>query len=131
QLEQYMQRYLDAEGISFEQWITRFGAGAYFQRNQVLLEMLCPRHPRAILELACAGGFLADLLLKNITTIERYTCSNFSPQVVTYCNSQLAQHPQCEVANIDADVIRAGDLTPARLAEYDAVITTSFEHIQY
>src|SRR5437867_1642582 len=127
QLEQYVQQMIESEGITFDQWIVQYGAGFYLRRNQALLELLRPLRPRRVFEFACAGGFLADLLLENIDTIELYTCSNFSPKVVAYCKAQLARHQQCEVRLIDADVMRTNDITPVRLANYDTIVTTSFE----
>lgn len=130
-LEDYVRQMFETEGITFEQWIVRFGAGFYLKRNQVLIDILRPLRPRRVLEFACAGGFLADLLLTNLDTIEHYACTNFSPQMIAYCQAQLARFPQCEVSTMDADVTRSTEMTPAQLAKYDTIVTTSFEHIQF
>jgi hypothetical protein len=131
QLERYLQQFLDREGITFEQWMMRFGEGSYLQRNEVILRMLRPFDPRKIFEFACAGGFLAKLLLDNIDTVEQYTCSNFSIQVLEYSAKQLCQYPKCSVKIVDADVKRADHIERENVNQYDTIVTTSFEHIQY
>jgi hypothetical protein len=131
QLEEYVQQMTDSEGITFEEWIGQFGGGFYLKRNYVFLDIMRPLRPRRVFEFACAGAYLADLLLANVDSIELYTCSNFSPQMIAYCKEQLARYPQCEVALVDADVRRSSDITSVRLADYDVILTTSLEHIQF
>jgi hypothetical protein len=130
-VEQYLQCYFEAEGISFDQWITRFGEGIYLQRNLVILRMLQLLQPHRVFEFACAGGFLAKLLLDNLPAISLYTCTNFSSPVVEYCKKQLSECNRFEAALVDADIQRSDDLLRAGLETYDVVVTTSFEHIQH
>jgi hypothetical protein len=130
-LERYLDAYLQTNGLTFEKWIEGFGQEPYFTRNQLILKTLAPLQPKRIFEFACAGGFLAKLLLENMTGIERYTCSNFSARVVTYCERQLTQFANCEVKLIDANIVRSRDIDQAKLEQYDAFVTTSFEHIEY
>jgi hypothetical protein len=84
-----------------------------------------------VLEFACAGPFLARLLVDNIQSIEKYTCSNFSRRMVEFSAAKLADKPRCAAALIDADVKRSSDMHHDHLQEYDMFITTSFEHIQF
>ena len=103
----------------------------YAHRNEQILRLLAPRRPRRIFEFACAGGFLASLLLENISSIDQYTCSNYSERVVDHCRRHLARFPNCDVALVDADVTRSTDIANAALQPYDTFITTSFEHIEH
>lgn len=130
-LEQYLDNYLQAAGLTFEKWIERFGEEPYSSRNELILKLVAPLEPKRIFEFACAGGYLAKLLLENIRGVELYTCSNFSTRVIDYCRRQLAVFPQCEVRLLDADVKRARDIENSELARYDMFVTTSFEHIEH
>jgi SAM-dependent methyltransferase len=130
-LEQYLDSYLRSAGLTFDEWMGTFGRGLYHERNQTILRLLAPYRPRRIFEFACAGGFLARLLLENVSTIERYTCTNFSPRVVEYCKKQLSHFRQCEVGLINADVVSANDIAQSGLDDYDTFVTTSLEHIEH
>ena len=130
-LEQYLDQCFAAEHVTFEQWVRRFASGFYKDRNELILNLAKPLRPRAVLEFASAGPFLARLLVENIDTIGKYTCSNFSTRMVEYCAAQLKDHHSCEAVSIDADVRRSLDMHRDRLAGYDLFITTSFEHIQF
>jgi SAM-dependent methyltransferase len=131
QLERYLDDYLRDENLTFEEWMERFGAGAYLARNQVISALLAPHLPKRIHEFACAGGFLAKLLLDGIGSIERYTCSNYSPRAVEYCRHQLSSHGNCDIKLLNADVLRSQDFRNEKLDDYDTFITTSFEHIEH
>src|SRR5262245_23141257 len=96
-LEAYLDEMFRAEGITFDQWIAMFGQGLYRSRNEQILALLRPLKPRRILEFACAGGFLAELLLERITTIEKYVCSNFSTRMLDYTRDQLRRQSKCVV----------------------------------
>jgi glycosyltransferase involved in cell wall biosynthesis len=130
-LEQYLDHYLETTGLTFEQWVHTFGQGSYRDRNMMILEIMTRLRPRHVLEFACAGPFLARLLVAGIPGIERYTCSNFSPRMVELSAGLLADQARCDVALIDADVTRSPDMRRPRLQEYDTFITTSLEHIQF
>lgn len=130
-LERYIDDYLASIGSTFEEWMERFGQGAYALRNQSILNLMAPHRPRRILEFACAGGFLAKLLLDRVPTIERYYCTNFSVRLVEYCRSQLSGYPQCSVGLVNADVAVSDDMAQANLEQYDTFLTTSFEHIEH
>jgi hypothetical protein len=129
-LEQYLDRYLARKHLTFERWVERFGEGFYRDRNALLAEVASPLKPRRVLEFACAGPFLAQLLIDRIPTIEQYTCSNFSKRMVDYCATRLAGDPRSVAALIDADVARSDDMQRERLAGYDMFVTTSLEHIE-
>jgi hypothetical protein len=130
-LETYLDQMFEREGLTFETWAAMFGQGFYQNRNELILDLIRPLAPVRVFEFACAGGFLAQLLLSELPTIEAYTCSNFSPRMIEYTRRQLAEHRKCEVKLIDADVTRSDDMTRAALSPYDVFITTSFEHIQF
>jgi hypothetical protein len=131
-LEAYLDRMLRAEGItSFEQYVAMFGQGMYRSRNQEILEMVRRLQPRRIFEFACAGGFLAELLLDGVDSIEEYVCSNFSTRMLDYTANQLRGRDKCRVLPVDADVVRSEDMRGQRVAGYDTFITTSFEHIRF
>jgi SAM-dependent methyltransferase len=130
-LEQYLDEYLRSAGLTFDRWIERFDQEPYFTRNQVILRLLNRIRPKKVFEFACAGGFLAKLLLENIASIEHYTCSNISTRVVAYCDQQLACFSNCEVKLLDANIVRSNDIEHANIEQYDTFLTTSFEHIQY
>jgi glycosyltransferase involved in cell wall biosynthesis len=130
-LEHYLDQYLETTGLTFEQWVHTFGQGSYRDRNVMMLEVTLALRPRNVLEFACAGPFLARLLVERIPSIERYTCSNFSPRMVDFLAAQLAGEPRCSVALIDADVRRSPDMHRDRLQGYDTFVTTSLEHIQF
>jgi hypothetical protein len=130
-LEDYVQKMVASEGHTFEEWVRLFSGGFYKKRNEIIVELLRPLVPRRVFEFACAGGFLADMLLRELDSIEVYTCTNFSPQMLEFCQRQLGGHPRCEVALADADVTRSNDISTERLVRYDVVLTTSFEHIQH
>jgi len=130
-LEAYLDDMFLAENSSFEQWVAMFGQAFYRTRNHEILSLVAPLRPKKIFEFACAGGFLAELLLSQIGTIEHYVCSNFSKRMLEYTRSQLSGYPKCVVLFADADVFRSEHMRAHRLAEYDTFITTSFEHIQF
>jgi glycosyltransferase involved in cell wall biosynthesis len=130
-LEAYLDEYLRTAGLTFAQWVETFGAGSYRDRNAIMRDLVAARRPRNVLEFACAGPFLARVLVESIPSIERYTCSNFSPRMTELCAAQLADEPRCAVALIDADVTRSPDMQRERLQVYDAFVTTSLEHIQF
>jgi hypothetical protein len=130
-LETYLDQMFEREGLTFETWAAMFGQGFYQNRNELILDLIRPLAPVRVFEFACAGGFLAQLLLSELPTIEAYTCSNFSPRMIEYTRRQLAEHRKCEVKLIDADVTRSDDMNRAALSPYDVFITTSFEHIQF
>jgi protein-L-isoaspartate O-methyltransferase len=130
-LENYMHEHLDRMGMTFEQWMTKFGRGMYLSRNMIMLDLLMPLQPRRVLEFACAGGYLASLLLDRLPYIQKYVCSNFSSQMLDYTKSQLAGYGNCEVALLDADVGRSSDMSADRISAFDTFVTTSFEHIQF
>jgi peptidoglycan/xylan/chitin deacetylase (PgdA/CDA1 family)/glycosyltransferase involved in cell wall biosynthesis len=130
-LEQYLNDYLQSEGLTFQEWMERFGSGTYQARNQVIVDFLAPDQPKNIFEFACAGGFLAKALLDGIPGIDRYTCSNYSQRAVAYSERQLVGYSNCNVKLVNADVVRSPDFENANLDEYDTIITTSFEHIEY
>jgi len=130
-LEQYLDDHLRSAGLTFDEWMGTFGQGHYQERNQTILRFLKPHQPRRIFEFACAGGFLARLLLDHVPSIERYTCTNFSPRVVAFCEKQLLHFRQCDVGRINADVMSSSDIANLRLADYDTFLTTSFEHIEH
>ena len=130
-LEDYLDRYFTSTGTTFEQWVERFRDGFYRERNDLILELAQPLAPKAVLEFACAGPFLAELLAARISTIERYTCSNFSERMVEYCSAALRDLENCDTAVIDADVHRSPDMRRDRLAGYDLFVTTSLEHIEF
>lgn len=130
-LEQYLDDYLRSAGLTFDEWMGTFGQGRYHERNQTILRLLAPHQPRRLFEFACAGGFLARLIVEHIPTIERYTCTNFSPRAVDYCEKQLLHLPQCEVGLINADVVSSNDIERSGLLDYDTLVTTSFEHIEH
>ena len=130
-LEAYLDEMCLAEGITFDQWFAMFGQGLYTDRNEQILSLLLPLKPRRIFEFACAGGFLAQLLLERISTIEEYVCSNFSTRMLDYTRNQLRQYSKCSVQRVDADVRRSEEMTGRRISGTDTFITTSFEHIQF
>jgi hypothetical protein len=130
-LADYMRRFLEAEGLTYDEWIRRFGRGLYLKRNQIILRMLRPLRPRRVFEFASAGGFLCKLLVEGLDSIEQYTCTNFETQVVDYCRRQLRNHLQCTVKTIDANVFRTTDIDHEGLHQYDAIVTTSLEHIEH
>lgn len=130
-LENYLDEYLKSAGLTFEQWIEMFGGGFYAQRNAVIVNLLKPLRPKRIFEFACAGGFLAKLILESIEGIEQYVCSNFSDRVVAYCEHQLAEFSNCRVKLIDANTMRSDDIMTEHLEQYDVILTTSFEHIEH
>jgi hypothetical protein len=130
-LEDYLDRFLASEQVTFAQWVERFGGIFYRTRNEAILAMVKKAKPRNVLEFACAGPFLAQMLVDNVRSIARYTCSNFSTRMVEYCQARLKNYPQCDVALIDADVRRSTDMHRDRIAAYDTFITTSLEHIQF
>ena len=130
-LEQYLDDYLSSVGQTFEEWIRRFGEGAYYQRNQVIVDLLAHSKPKRIFEFACAAGFLAESILKSIPGVERYSCTNYSIRVVDYCRRQLQRYPQCDVALINADVVSSNDISRCGLSGYDVFLTTGFEHIEH
>ena len=118
-LEEYLDGYLRTAGLTFEEWARRFGQGLYRDRNMVILDLAVGLRPRNVLEFACAGPFLARLLVDNIPSIERYVCSNFSPRMVQFCMAQLADQLRCSVVMLDADIKRSDDMRGPRLQEYD------------
>jgi glycosyltransferase involved in cell wall biosynthesis len=130
-LEEYLDRYLQTEKLTFEEWVQTFGEESYRDRNAIILNLAASFRPRNVLEFACAGPFLARLLVDNIQSIEKYTCSNFSRRMVEFCESRLADQPRCVVALIDADVERSQDMHRDHLQGYDMFVTTSLEHIQF
>jgi GT2 family glycosyltransferase len=130
-LEAYVDRLLAEEGLTFEQWAGRYGRDFYRVRNELVSDMLAAARPRQVLEFACAGGFLARLLLERLPSIDAYTCTNFSSRMSAYCAEQLAAFPVCRVKVLDADVLRSSDLAEELRRGYDTVITTSLEHIQF
>jgi hypothetical protein len=105
--------------------------GFYKERNEALLTMIKPYMPRNVFEFACAGPFLAKLLLSNLGCIEKYTCSNISVPMVQYCTNYLANESRCRVGFIDAEVKRSTAMHRQNIKEYDTFITTSLEHIQF
>ncbi len=129
-LEEYMDRYLRTAQLTFEEWARTFGEGSYRERNLIILDLAARLRPRNVLEFASAGPFLARLLLDNVPSIEKYTCSNFSKRMVEFTAAQLADRPRCVAALIDADVRRSSDMHGANLQGYDMFITTSLEHIE-
>lgn len=129
-LEKYLDRYLQTARLTFEEWAQTFSEGSYRDRNLIILDLAASFRPRNVLEFACAGPFLARLLLDNIQSIEKYTCSNFSRRMVEFSAAQLADQPRCVVALIDADVKRSSDMHREHLQGYDMFMTTSLEHIQ-
>ncbi len=130
-LEQYLDQYFKTTGLTFEAWAQTFGEGSYRDRNLMILDVSAPLRPRNVLEFACAGPFLARLLVENIPSIERYTCSNFSARMVEFSAARLADQPRCSVALLDADVTRSPDMHRDHLQPYDTFVTTSLEHIQF
>jgi hypothetical protein len=130
-LEQYLDQYLKTAGLTFEEWAQTFGKGSYRDRNMIILDLAAALRPRNVLEFACAGPFLARLLVDNIPSIGRYTCSNFSPRMIEFAATQLADRPRCSVTVIDADVKRSHDMHRHHLQAYDTFITTSLEHIKF
>lgn len=130
-LADYMRRFLAAEGVTYDEWMLRFGRGRYLQRNKIILRMLRPLRPRRVFEFASAGGFLCKLLVGGLDSIEHYTCTNFETRLVDYCRRQLRDCPQCTVKTIDANVFRATDIDDEGLHQYDAIVTTSLEHIEH
>ena len=130
-LERYLDEYFAAEHVTFEQWVQRFATGFYKERNGLILDLVEPLRPRSVLEFACAGPFLAQLLVENIDTIEQYTCSNFSTRMVEYCAASLKKYRGCKAVSLDADVRRSMDMHRDRLVGYDLFVTTSLEHIQF
>jgi SAM-dependent methyltransferase len=130
-IEAYLNAVFEADGLSFDQWVGRFGEGLYRQRNDTIVELVRPFAPRRVLEFACAGGFLAQQLIDRIDTIEAYTCSNFSARMIRHCERQLEGNRKCEVKLIDANVLTGDPPASEWLSGYDTFITTSFEHIQF
>lgn len=130
-LERYLDDFLRDSGQTFDGWVERFGQGFYTARNQAILDLLRPLNPKRIFEFACAGGFLAKLLLDEIPGIERYECSNFSRRMVEYCSRQLSNYPHCDTSFVNADLGCSADMRHKRLGEYDVFLTTSFEHIEH
>src|SRR5258705_5961964 len=130
-LENYLDDYLKTAGLTFDQWIETFGGGFYLARNNVILQLLAPLRPKRIFEFACAGGFLAKLLLENIDTIQQYVCSNFSDRVVDYCKHQLVSFSNSSVKLVDANIERSKDIDNEYLEQYDTILTTSLEHIEH
>lgn len=130
-LERYLDDFLRDSGQTFDSWVERFGQGFYCARNQAVLDLLRPLNPKRIFEFACAGGFLAKLLLDEISGIERYECSNFSHRMVEYCRRQLNDYPNCDTSFVNADLGSSADMRDKRLGEYDVFLTTSFEHIEH
>lgn len=130
-LEAYLDGIFEAENLTFEGWVGKFGEGFYRDRNELIVQLATPLRPRKVLEFACAGGFLAKTLLERVSSIEMYLCSNFSARMVDYCQRQLEGDPRCVVELLDADVTRGSDFTRERLSAYDLFLTTSFEHIQF
>jgi len=130
-LEAYLDAHFQRQGITFEQWVGKFGGAFYRSRNETVLALVAPIGPRRVFEFACSAGFLAQLLLDRVATIERYVCSNFSSRMIEYCRRQLQAYSRCEVKLIDVNVRRAGDLLAEELASYDLFVTTSLEHIQF
>ena len=108
-----------------------FGGGLYRSRNREILSLISPLRPRRVFEFACAAGFLAEMLLDHVDSIEEYVCSNFSQRMLDYTTKQLEDRAKCRVLRVDADVVRSGDMRQLRVAAYDTFITTSFEHIRF
>ena len=71
-LEQYLDEYLRTAGLTFEEWARTFGQGSYRDRNLTILDLAVGMRPRNVLEFACAGPFLACLLVDHLPSIERY-----------------------------------------------------------
>lgn len=130
-VEAYLDNYLARNHLTFEDWADRFGDDYYTERNDLIVAEAAVRSPRAVLEFACAGPFLAAQMLTTVPSIERYVCSNFSPRMLQYCRLKLQGMPRGEIALLDADVVRSPDLRPDRIAEYDLFVSTSLEHIEY
>ena len=129
-LEEYLDRYMASKNLTFARWVERFGEGFYRDRNALLADLASPLKPRRVLEFACAGPFLAELLVARVPTIEKYTCSNFSRRMLDYCASRLDNDPRFDVALMDADLARSNDMHRERLRDYDMIVTTSLEHIE-
>lgn len=130
-LERHLDEYFRQNNLTFEGWLERFGAEPYLSRNRAILRLLTSLRPRKIFEFACAGGFLARLLLENLPSIERYTCSNFSARIIEQCERQLDAYESCDVVLFDANKIASGDTGDIKIETYDTFLTTSFEHIQH
>jgi hypothetical protein len=130
-LEAYMDAYLTAEGITFEQWVPRFAGGLYEERNALLSELLGGMHPRQVLEFACAGPYLARLLLARHPGIVSYACTNFSDRMVDFCRASFTGDARFHASLVDADVERSADMRREAVSVFDTFITTSLEHIPF
>lgn len=126
-----MDAYLSAEGLTFEEWVPRFAGGLYEERNELIADLLAPLHPRQVLEFACAGPYLAVLLLARHRSIMSYACTNFSDRMVAFCRDQVSGDPRFRAFLADADVHRSTDMRRASVSGFDTFITTSLEHIQF
>ena len=45
-LERYLDNYFRKTGVTFQQWVNRFGEEPYLSRNQTILRLLAPLQPR-------------------------------------------------------------------------------------
>jgi len=129
-LERYLDEMFEQEGLTFDTWMATFGSGFYRARNLAVVELVRPLEPRRVLEFACAGGHLAELVMDGVPTIDHYVCSSVSARVVEHAKGQLQRWPHCAVKMVDADLSRSQDMVATNIATYDLFLTTSFEHIR-
>jgi hypothetical protein len=113
------------------EFLKRYGSRHYQERNQIIVDLLKKQNVKTIFEFACSMGYLADKILSNIPNIEKYTCTNFSPLILEFVSNQLKCYKNAELKLVDVDVTRSDTLKNEKLSEYDCILTTSFEHIQY
>lgn len=130
-LEAYMDAYLHSEDITFEQWVPRFAGGFYLERNGIMADFVLPLRPRHVLEFACAGPYLAELMLQRAPSIVAYLCTNFSARMVEFCRDVVHDTPRFRAALVDADVHRSTDMHRGSISGHDVFLTTSLEHIQF
>jgi len=118
-------------GFTLSEYMAMFGGPEYAVRNAIITAMMAGAEPAPtrVLELACACGFLAEMVMKRFPKVE-YTCTNFSPLYLQYTEAQLDHYPKCCVLPVNADVDTNKDLNEDNFKPYDTVVCTSLEHLK-
>lgn len=129
--ESFVTDWIKKRNITLDQFFMRYNDIHYQDRNNFIVNIIKKLKHDSIFEFACSMEFLAKTLVTTIDGIQKYKCTNFSPMVVNRVKSELINFKNCSTDIVDANVTRCDDLKNQKLEDYDIILTTSFEHIEF